>query len=373
MNRCCPIANALSTSWLLVVSFCLIPTSISWAQPENMTAKISYRGKSYVGKPLAWDGQDLALLRRDGRVSRLPMKSADELQKLSDSYRPYSVSDLANRLRREFGGKYQVTQTQNFLVVHPPGNANSWSKPFQDLYWRFELYFKSRGLKVNKPEFPMIAVVLKTRKEFDYFLKNYQSYDPKILGYYSATSNRIITYDQSPKGSSSRSPDWLANNSTLIHEATHQTAFNTGIHNRFAPEPRWISEGMAMMFEAPGVNNSAYYSKRSDRINADRLRSLQRYYRRGTTKNLLAEIVVSDDRFRTDPSLAYAYAWGLTFYLSEKMPNKYLKFLRNDAKRKPYSPYSGKQRARDFAAAFGADIPGIEARMKEFIMGLKAK
>lgn len=370
MRLRCLILKTTFLAWLL--SLILSVPSVCQAQPENITAKITYRGKSYVGKPLAWDGEDLALLRRDGRVSRLPMKSTDELEKLSDSYEPYSFTILANRLRREFGGKYQVTQTQNFLVVHPPGNASSWSKPFQDLYWRFELYFKSRGLKVNKPKFPMIAVVLKTRKEFDYFLKNYQSYDSKILGYYSATSNRIITYDQSSNGNG-RSPDWLANNSTLIHEATHQTAFNTGIHNRFAPEPRWISEGMAMMFEAPGVNNSAYYSKLSDRINADRLRSLKQFYRRGETKNLLAELIVKDDRFRTDPNLAYAYAWGLSFYLSEKMPNKYLAFLRRDASRQPYSSYSAKQRAQDFAKAFGSDVAGIEARMKEFITGLKSK
>ncbi|MFN9752880.1 MAG: DUF1570 domain-containing protein [Planctomycetota bacterium] len=29
----------------------------------------------------------------------------------------------------------------------------------------------------------------------------------------------------------------------MVHEATHQIAFNTGIHSRFAPMPRWFTEG----------------------------------------------------------------------------------------------------------------------------------
>ena len=39
---------------------------------------------------------------------------------------------------------------------------------------------------------------------------------------------------------------------TIIHEATHQTAYNVGVHARFADQPRWLVEGLAMMFEAEG-------------------------------------------------------------------------------------------------------------------------
>src|SRR5436190_8860041 len=43
---------------------------------------------------------------------------------------------------------------------------------------------------------------------------------------------------------------------TMIHEATHQVAFNTGLHSRIGENPRWVVEGLATVFEAPGVRNS---------------------------------------------------------------------------------------------------------------------
>ena len=41
------------------------------------------------------------------------------------------------------------------------------------------------------------------------------------------------------------------NMATIVHEATHQIAFNSGLHVRFADNPLWLTEGMAMYFEGP--------------------------------------------------------------------------------------------------------------------------
>lgn len=341
------------------------------AQTDEMMVRVPYNGKSYIGQPLAWDGKEMMLLRRDGKMSMLPVKSSKELEKVSDAFEPYSFDKLNQRLRREFGSKYQVTATENFLVVHPPGNADIWAQPFQDLYWRFEVYFASRGMKIENPEFPMVAVVLRTRAEFDRFLNDYQKYDARMLGYYSVTSNRIITYDQS-KGSKGRGKAWGANNSTLIHEATHQTAYNTGVHSRRSAQVRWVCEGLAMMFEAKGVNDSAHYSKQSDRIHYGRLRALQRFYRDRKMQGVMSELLVSDDLFRSDIELAYAYSWGMTFFFSEKMPTEYRQFLQRDGAREDFAKHSGKDRVTEFAGAFGSDIAGIESRMKRFIMSLDA-
>ena len=43
---------------------------------------------------------------------------------------------------------------------------------------------------------------------------------------------------------------------TVVHEATHQMAFNCGLHTRYADIPVWVSEGIAMYFETledPGL------------------------------------------------------------------------------------------------------------------------
>ena len=336
-------------------------------QTAEMTVKIEVKERTLVGQPLAYDGRQLALLKRDGRWSTYPVKSESDIKKVSDKFEPYDSESLRVKLQKEFGGKYQVSKTQNFVVVHPPGNYSIWAMPFEQLFQRFRNYFTSRGFALEDPEFPMVAVVLRTRKEFDKFLRAYHRYDSRILGYYSQRSNRIITYD--PSGGRSQKRDW-AFNSTLIHEATHQTAFNVGIHNRFGVESRWVSEGLAMLFEAKGVNNSMFYSKRKDRINKDRLRLVKHYYSNGRAKDKLASMITSDKIFNSDASVGYALSWATTFYLSEKYPKQYFNFLRADSARDDFTVLSAKERLSQFKKYFGPDIKGHEVNIEKFMKSL---
>ncbi len=370
MKNCTPIQHAGFVG--LFLCFALISSGIAFAQEKqpNITIKIHKKKKAYVGKPIVWDGSELLMLRRDGRISILPLESEKDYKRVANGFRPYTAAEVKARLRKEFGSKYQFSATQNFVVVHPPGDYNVWAMPFQRLYERFKLYFSSRGFQIHQPQFPMVAIVLKSRADFDRFLRKYHDYDPNIMGYYSKISNRIITYDQS-NGKGTRGSGWFFNADTIIHEATHQTAFNTGVHSRYADNSRWVSEGLAMMFESRGVNNSMRYHSQSDRINRDRLIALQHYCKKDELKGKLADIVLRDDLFRSDPQKAYAMAWGVTFFLSEKMPREYQKFLKADAKRSNFRQFTSKQRATAFATAFGSDFKGLEKRMKSFFEGLK--
>lgn len=335
---------------------------------EDVTVRIDYRGKPYYGKPLAWDGEETVLLRRDGRLAILPATTMSDFKKVDDQFRPMKPATIRKLLIREYGSKYQVSMTANFIVVHPIGDASRWAQPFEKLYRRFRSYFLTRGFQLEEPEFPMVAVVLRTRGEFDRFLTSYHDYDEGILGYYSPKSNRIVTYDQS--GGNSKDESWFFNASTIIHEATHQTAFNTGIHSRFGPVPRWVSEGMAMMFEAPGINNHRYYSQKSKRINRERLIALKYHYKRGDVENRWIDLISDDNLFRENPSLAYAMSWGLTFYLAENYPQNYINFLKSDAKRENFSTYGVVDRRQDFAQYFGNQLDALEARLERYFTEL---
>lgn len=361
----------MRTTGLFIAIVLLMFPELTLSQQEdvNLTVKIQYKSKSYIGRPLAWDGKDMVLLRRDGKISTLPVKSNEDYKPVRRGFDPLSSTQLRKRLQKEFGSKYQISVTDNFVVVHPPGDYVVWAMPFQKLYSRFEVYFSSRGIPLEEPEFPMVAVVLRTRGEFDRFLKAYHTYNRNVLGYYSTMSNRIITYDQTEGKSNSQS--WFFNADTIIHEATHQTAYNTGIHSRYSPVSRWVSEGLAMLFEAPGVNNSMYFTRQSDRINRDRLIALKRFCKQGKVDGKISKLVLSDDLFRSDGQLAYALSWGMTFYLTEKMPEQYREFLRRDGQRTEFANYTSQQRANDFAAAFGNDLSGLESRMKRFFNEIK--
>ncbi|MCP4095254.1 MAG: DUF1570 domain-containing protein [Planctomycetaceae bacterium] len=363
------IKKGLIVSFACVMILFVAEAGNGQSKQPPVTIEVPYKQKSYLGRPLAWDGREMMLLRRDGKVSILPVKTDRDYSTVSADFKPYSASEMRRRLQSEFGNKYDVSLTHDFVVVHPPGSPQVWATPFQQLYARFQAYFSTRGFRLQNPEFPMVAIVLRTRGEFDRMLKAFHNYDPSILGYYSPKSNRIITYDQTEGRSKDKS--WLFNAGTILHEATHQTAFNTGLHSRFAPVVRWESEGLAMLFEARGVNNSQNFPRQEDRIHASRLSQLKQLYREGKVQGKMAELVVSDDLFRANAQAAYAISWGMTFYFSEAMPSKYKQFLKNDAARTDFASYSKKQRSADFAKAFGGDFKELEARMKRFYQELK--
>jgi len=197
----------------------------------NLMVKVKLKQRTLIGNPLIWNGNQMQLLRRDGRMTEVPVASHDDYQVLPAPFKPYSKTAIARSLQKEFGPKYKVSVTPNFVVVHPQGDYQTWAKPFEDLNVRFA----------------NLAVVLRTRREFDRMLASYHkgSLSANTLGYYSPKSNRVITYDPYE----GKRKDWLLNTDTIVHEATHQTAFNRGIHSRYGASARWVSEGLACTCE----------------------------------------------------------------------------------------------------------------------------
>lgn len=360
--------NRLSLILIFLTSIFTAASENKAQEAPNVTVKVAVGKRTFVGKVIAVDNETMVLLRRNGRMTMIPLEDVAAARTVAKGFTAQKSDEIRQQLQREFGNKYQVSITDHFVVVHPPGDSNIWAAPFEKLYVRYQNYFISRGFNLDEPQFPMVAVVLRTREEFDRFLENYHEVNENVLGYYSPRSNRIISYDQT--GGQAKDEDWFFTVDTIVHEATHQTAFNTGLHTRFAPNPRWISEGLATMFEAPGVQNSMYYSKRKDRVNYGRLENLRTMYEKDyVSEKMIASMIGSDEIFRADPGAAYALAWGLTFYLAEKEPEKYAAFLRADGLREDFHTYESRDRLVNFIKKFGK-ISELHPRMERFIMGL---
>ena len=356
------IVNHAIAGAMFILGCCILSESALAAPQNGGMIQVSYRGKEYVGKPLARYGSEIALLRRDGRYNWFPADPKKSYPFVSDEYEPYSITELRAKLQKEFGRDYRVSVTNNFVVVHPHGSAAQWAQPFEKLYWRFRIYFKSLGVTLGEPQGPMIAVILNTEREYERMLSKKKGSGLKnTLGYYNSRSNRIITFAQGKGANAS-----ARTHETIVHEAAHQTAYNVGIHNRYAFAPRYISEGLAQLFEAKGISNSSHYARLKDRVNPERLYQLKQSYRKGEVKGVVEQMVLRDDIFRTDQSQAYAVSWGLAFYLAETKPKQYAQFLADDGARGNFTKFTSKQRAAAFAKYFGTDFKSLEARMKSF-------
>jgi hypothetical protein len=257
----------------------------------------------------------------------------------------------------------------HYLVVHPAGQRDQWAPRFEALYRSFVHYFAARGWQLAEPRFPLIAVVFPRQSDFQRQAAR-EGVPPAsgLLGYYSPTTNRILVYDVT---ASRPDLDWTVNAETIVHEAAHQSAFNTGVHSRYGVAPRWVVEGVGTMFEARGVWQSLTYPNRSDRVNRSLLSAWRQQAASGRPEGTIAELVSSDRMFQTNPRQAYPEAWALSFFLSESEPRKYFTYLAKTAATPAFSRQRSPERLRDFTDVFGSDLTMLDARMQRFLAELK--
>ncbi len=367
----CVVAENRMTNFPLMISLSLVMLlaigANAFCQPE-ITARLKYNNNEFYGLPLGFDGKNMALLDPGSKLILVPAKSANDFEVVADEFRSYTHEQMAELLEREFGKRYDVSKTDRFVVVHPWGSPAVYAKPFETFYQRFIKFFETHGIKLTKPRSPMVAVVLRSRNDFDRSLINeIDIRDSRISGFYSRFSNRITTYD--PSAQLRKSGDrWLYKASPVIHEATHQSAFNTGLHNRFSPPPKWLSEGIATLFEAPGFNHASQNKGQARRVNISRLRQLRKHLTQGGINAALINLIANDKIFQSDIELAYALSWGLSFYLYESQPKKYFGFIKQDSTRKNFQPYTQDERLRDFVNAFGNDFEALERQLRSFYL-----
>lgn len=340
--------------------------SASAAEPVRWTLSMKVDGRYLEGTPLSWDDGNVLLLSREGRLHDFKPADAKESRKSSSTFQGYSAAEMRERLSKELGKNFEVTHTGHYLVAHPRGQKKDWAPRFEEMYRQFVHYFTVRGFALQEPEFPLVAIIWPTQADFQrYAAAEGSSMGPGYLGYYSARSNRVTLYDQQSGGGAAS-----ANIDTVIHEVTHQTAYNTGVHRRFAETPRWLVEGLGTMFEPQGVWNARKFPKLEDRINRGRLGEFKSR-RAARPAGLLAELIASDRMFETDPSTAYAEAWAFSFYLGEKMPRKYAEYLALTAKKPIFQRYLAPDRLKDFTSVFGTDLKLIETQYLRFMDELK--
>ena len=142
-----------------------------------------------------------------------------------------------------------------------------------------------------------------------------------------------------------RSPFSIA---TVIPEATHQIAFNTGMHRRFSDNPVWLTEGMAMYFETPDLSSRSGW-RAIGQENPFRIASLKGIPANDASLDLSS--LIGSDQLFTDPRTAvnaYAVSRAFSRFLLTTRRREYLAFLEHVAGRKPLDFGSPQRRISEF-------------------------
>jgi hypothetical protein len=351
------------------------------------------------------------LFDRSGRMHTLNLGAVTKFKRVSSHFSPHSFQTLRTDLLGEFGKGYEVAASRHYLVCAPAGRASDYVSVFEETWRRFHMYFAVRGFEMDEPEFPLIAVILKDHESFSEYARNENAgIGSGILGYYWSTHNRVIMFED-PKmhataeqrqlsqhrpvssifaGLGGSTPisreqlvlttdpwDWafsdpgdLAARSginadlkeTMIHEATHQLGYNTKLHNRTGRNPKWIVEGLATVFEAPGMEK-ARMGRSGKRANEGWLHGFRKFVTSTRPENFLETYIRDDRSFDSDISNAYAQAWALSFWLIETRPREYAGFLKKMANPEISKSLTAERRVKLFQEAFGSNLRMLDVEM----------
>jgi hypothetical protein len=349
------------------------------------------------------------LLGQDGRLRGLANDKVKKFRQVSPRFSSYSATVLRDQLRHELGKSFDVVGTRHYTVCAAgDSKAKAYAETFEELFRSFQAYFSVRGFKVNEPEFPLVAIIFPDYESFArYAAAESVSVSKNLKGYYLSTSNRVALYEDAASAAAQHSLlDWprdlpvrsvlestarFPNGSlwnddeetrawgaiegslkdTMIHEATHQVAFNTGLHSRIGASPKWVVEGLATVFEAPGIRNTSANSGVKTRINRQRFIWFGNFREFRRKPKSLEGFISDDDFFKSDVLDAYSEAWAFSFFLIETRPRAYADYLRAIAAHDPLEAYPAQARLADFKRTVSKEIPLLEAEYLRFMAGIK--
>ena len=339
-----------------------------------------------VSGRLVVEAQDGGLLMqaRDGVLWAIPPE--EQVRHTSDStpFKPFSRDEIVKRVKADLPAGFRVQQTAHYLIFYDtsPAYAQWCGSLFERLYLAFTNFWSRKGFDLHQPEFPLVAIVFADKQSYLRFSKaELGDAAELIIGYYALNTNRMTMFDlsgvEAAGGNGGRlksaaqinrvlsQPNAQSTVATIVHEATHQIAFNCGLHTRLSDCPLWFSEGIAVFFETPDLNSARGW-RGIGAVNEPRLERFRRYLA-GRPADSLETLIRDDKRFR-DPKRnldAYAEAWALTYFLIRQHPKEYVAYLAMLSRKKPLIYDTPDQRIDQFRQIFG-DLKQLDAEFVRY-------
>ena len=333
--------------------------------------EVQRRTSTIAGMPVHWGSQEIAMLTREGRFEVFPTAEVTSHNLTSQGFAPQGTLEAKAKLQAELGSQFETRVAGPYVIAAPEGQARRWQARFSALLSGYERYFQVRGWNLRRPDFPLVVIVFPTREQFvAYAAREKGKLPSQAVGGYFTYSNRCILYQIPGRNGT----NWDETEATIVHEAVHQIAYNTGVHERLFRNPLWFAEGLATMFERPEVYELGLgRSQTENRVHAYQLHvAAPSLINPERLKPLLQNLVATDELFQSNTQLAYALSWSLSFYLAEKMPSRYQSLMRVQRAR-PFGDYTAKERTRDFQRAVGIPFELLANHVSRFYVDLLEK
>jgi hypothetical protein len=378
--------NCFWQTMAVVAAFCNTASAIDRVVFERKGATQTIRGRLLAA---AVDG-GLLLISREGVLWAFEPREIREHTQDAEPFQAFSPAEMEQALRQELDAGFDIHTTAHYVICHNTSRAYArWCGTLLErLYGAFINYWKRRGFPVSSPELPLPVVVFADEASYHNYARGELGNAARtVIGYYSLRTNRVVMYDltgvQQLRQSGDRRgtfdeinvmlarPQAVPLVATIVHEATHQIAFNCGLLTRYSDTPLWISEGIAIYFETPDLTSSTGWRGIGE-INRPRLETLRKNLSR-RPPNALAEMIASDERLRSVRTAtdAYAESWAVNYFLIRQYPKQYLRYIKLLSEKPPLVSDDPATKLSEFKQCFGDDLQEMDRRFVQYMQRLR--
>lgn len=332
-------------------------------------------GRRKVARVYGGDGSDVVLMP-SGELGW-----PEGMAYTNDPFRPATADELETELHAGPLKSFQVRRSQHYIIFYEGTRAfaDASGNLLESLYHGLTTKLKEKGLDVHEAEFPLVAVIYRSEREF----RASHKVDPDIQAFYHVISNRILFYEHSDRDRTAPEVAALRKPQTVAHEGTHQILQNIGVHPRLAPWPLWLVEGLAE-YCAPTTTTRGGGWGGFNKVNPFHMATLHDINdpltlqlegraagrpRRGRPGQPDAiQPILTQDQFSTTD---YAKAWALTYYLANKKFDAFLAYLKEMGRMSPLAKPSPEENLATFRKFFGSDLDGMGRVVHRYLTGLK--
>ena len=369
---------------LIITVLCLLTTNL-----HPCTAGDESTWKITVGEPksIVLTGRIVAeipnsallLEERNGRLYQVPARQLQSREDTREPFVPITSAELATDLLQQVPAGFEITETEHYVLCSNSASeyVEFCGKLLEVVFDQYFLFMAEQKMEVTEPAFRLPIVIFASSSEFQTFSAKQH---PEISfadtpGYYSVTDNQTLlldlTGDRSIRSASTirrRLAEKPLQVATVVHEAVHQLAFNSGLQVRMADNPLWISEGLAMYFETTSSRSSLLWN-RPGLVNPRHQPAFMKLVEVNQVSGGMNTLIESDSAFLNAAEMpaAYAKAWALTHYLVREEKTGMQQFLRNVSQRKPMVGLTAEERTQEFLTAFGKLPDEMEQDLVSYI------
>ena len=195
------------------------------------------------------------ILDADGELTVIAPNALKRVEELSTPLIATPPKELAAKVLTLMPQGSRFIATDHFVVCYNTSEVYArWnSELYERLYKGFYRFWKEKGVELTPPRFPLIALVFESKADYIEYASKEFAGAQNTIGYYHQSTNRLASFDLTgiqgmmpPKAQLLRTelinqivsrPEAERTIATIVHEACHQIAFNSGLQVRLGDNP----------------------------------------------------------------------------------------------------------------------------------------